>query len=86
MNTLPTIQDKLTGVSRGPGVYLMKDAAAKVIYIGKAKNIRKRLASYFKNSGQLNVRAGILATKISDFETIITRTGKRSTDPGVQSH
>lgn len=78
MNTLPTIQDKLTGVSREPGVYLMKDAAAKVIYIGKAKNIRKRLASYFKNSGQLNVRAGILATKISDFETIITRTEKEA--------
>ena len=76
--TQPTIQDKLTGVSREPGVYLMKDAAGKVIYIGKARNLRKRLASYFKNFGQLNVKAGILTTKISDFETIITRTEKEA--------
>ncbi len=78
MKTQPTIQDKLTGVSREPGVYLMKDAAAKVIYVGKASNLKKRLASYFKNSGQLDVKAGILATKISDFETIITRTEKEA--------
>jgi excinuclease ABC subunit C len=78
MNTQPTIRDKLAMVSQEPGVYLMKDAAAKVIYIGKARNLRKRLASYFINSGQLTVKAGILATKISDFETIITRTEKEA--------
>jgi len=78
MKTHPTIRDKLARASKEPGVYLMKDAAAKVIYIGKAKNLRKRLASYFKNSGQLNARAGILATKITDFETIITRTEKEA--------
>jgi excinuclease ABC subunit C len=78
MKTQPNIHDKLTGVSREPGVYLMKDAAGKIIYIGKARNLRKRLASYFKNSGQFNVKAGILATKISNFETIITRTEKEA--------
>jgi excinuclease ABC subunit C len=78
MKTQPTIRDKLARVSQEPGVYLMKDAAAKIIYIGKARNLRKRLASYFKNSGQLNVKAGILATKINDIETIITRTEKEA--------
>jgi excinuclease ABC subunit C len=78
VNTQPTIQDKLARASREPGVYLMKDAAGKVIYIGKARNLKKRLASYFKGSGQLNVKAGILATKISDIETIITRTEKEA--------
>jgi len=78
MKTQPGIQDKLARASREPGVYLMKDAAGKVIYIGKARNLKKRLASYFKNSGQLNVKAGILATKISDIETIITRTEKEA--------
>jgi excinuclease ABC subunit C len=78
MKMKSTIQDKLAGVSKEPGVYMMKDAAAKVIYIGKARNLRKRLAAYFKNSGQLTVKAGILATKISDFETIITRTEKEA--------
>ena len=78
MKTQTTIQDKLARASREPGVYLMKDAAGKVIYIGKARNLKKRLASYFKNSGPLNVKAGILATKISDIETIITRTEKEA--------
>jgi len=73
-----TILQKITRVSKEPGVYLMKDAAGKVIYIGKARNLRKRLVSHFKNSGQLNVKAGILATKISDIDTIITRTEKEA--------
>ena len=78
MKTQPTIRDKLARVSKEPGVYLMKNAAAKVIYIGKARNLRKRLASYFKNSGLVTVKAGILASKISDIETIITRTEKEA--------
>jgi excinuclease ABC subunit C len=78
MKPQPTIQDKLARVSKEPGVYLMKDAAGKVIYIGKARNLRKRLISHFKNSGQLNVKAGILATKISDIDTVITRTEKEA--------
>jgi excinuclease ABC subunit C len=78
MKNLANIQDKLKGVSREPGVYLMKDATAKVIYIGKARNLRKRLASYFKPSGQMNAKAGILSANISDFETIITRTEKEA--------
>ena len=78
MKPQPTIQDKLTRVSKEPGVYLMKDAAGKVIYIGKARNLRKRLVSHFKNSGQLNSKAGILASKISDIDTVITRTEKEA--------
>ena len=78
MKALPNIQDKLKGVSKEPGVYLMMDATGKVIYIGKARNLRKRLASYFKPAGQLNVKAGILSAKISDIETIITRTEKEA--------
>jgi excinuclease ABC subunit C len=78
MNELPNIPNKLNGVSQEPGVYLMKDASGKVIYVGKARNLRKRLASYFKPSGQLNVKAGILSAKISDIETIITRTEKEA--------
>jgi excinuclease ABC subunit C len=78
MKPQPTIQDKLARVSKEPGVYLMKDATGKVIYIGKARNLRKRLVSHFKNSGQSNIKAGILATKITDIETIITRTEKEA--------
>jgi excinuclease ABC subunit C len=78
MNTTTDIQEKLNIASREPGIYLMKDPEGKVIYIGKARNLKKRLASYFKNSGQLDIKVKILVDKIRDFETIITRTEKEA--------
>ena len=78
MNSHLPIQDKLTRVSHEPGVYLMKDAAGHVIYVGKARDLRKRLASYFKSASQLDRKVGILVNKISDFDTVITRTEKEA--------
>ncbi|MGD9322651.1 MAG: excinuclease ABC subunit UvrC [Desulfobacterales bacterium] len=78
MNSHLPIQDKLARVSHDPGVYLMKDAAGQVIYVGKARDLRKRLASYFKSAGQFDRKVGILVDKISDFDTIITRTEKEA--------
>lgn len=78
MNIETDIQEKLTRVSTEPGVYLMKDAAGAVIYVGKARNLKKRLASYFKDSGQLDIKVSILVDKINDFETVITRTEKEA--------
>ena len=72
------IQQKLTRVSGEPGVYLMKDTAGAIIYVGKARNLKKRLASYFKNSGQLDIKVNILVKKVKDFETVITRTEKEA--------
>ena len=72
------IQDILTRVSEEPGVYLMKDSAGEILYVGKARNLKKRLASYFKNSGQTELKVKILVDKISDIETIITRTEKEA--------
>ena len=78
MNPENDILTKLTRVSNEPGVYLMKDTAGAVIYVGKARNLKKRLASYFKNSGQLDIKVNILVKKIKDFETVITRTEKEA--------
>ena len=72
------ILKKLTRVSTEPGVYLMKDAVGTVIYIGKARNLKKRLSSYFKTSERLDIKAGILVNKIDDIETIITGTEKEA--------
>ena len=72
------IANKLRRVTNEPGVYLMKDASGAVIYIGKARNLKKRLSSYFKNSGRLDIKAGVLVAKIDDFETIITGTEKEA--------
>ena len=40
----------IAGLTRRPGVYLMQDRAGKIIYIGKAANLRNRVRSYFRGS------------------------------------
>jgi len=68
------LQAKLTAVSNKPGVYLMKDDAAQVIYIGKAANLKKRLSSYFQRPFHTDLKTGILVKKIKAFDTIVTGT------------
>ncbi len=66
--------EKLTIVSSGPGVYLMKDGKSRVIYVGKAKDLKKRLTSYFKRADYSDLKTGILVDKIVSFDTILTGT------------
>ena len=61
----------LAACSGRPGVYRMFDAQAKLLYVGKAKNLKKRLASYFRNTGQAPKTAALVA-KIAQVETTIT--------------
>ncbi|OQX27775.1 MAG: excinuclease ABC subunit C [Desulfobacteraceae bacterium IS3] len=72
MPTMPN--EKLSAAPSSPGVYLMKDAAGNVMYVGKARNLKKRLASYFKNPDLLDMKTSALVKKISSFETIVTGT------------
>lgn len=53
------------------GCYLMKDADGKVIYVGKAVNLRNRVRSYFHNSGQHAPKTYQLVRKIADIEWIV---------------
>ena len=64
----------LAGVSADPGVYLMKDASGKVIYVGKARNLKKRLNSYFNRPDHTDPKTAVLVKKIASIETIITAT------------
>jgi len=77
-----SIKDKLAKVSSQPGVYLMKDAYGKVIYVGKARSLKKRLASYFARIGnstsRMDMKTEILIRKISNFDTIVTNTEKEA--------
>lgn len=73
-----TIAQKLSRVGPQPGVYLMKDAAGTIIYVGKARNLKKRLAAYQKDSGQMDMKTGVLVKKLTDIETVITRTEKEA--------
>jgi len=63
----------LAHVNGRPGVYRMIDRHDKVIYVGKAKNLKKRLSSYFRRSG-LSTRILTLVNNINRIEVINTRT------------
>lgn len=54
-----------------PGVYLMKDASGEVLYIGKAKNLRNRIITYFQKQGDSRERIPFLMKKTTDIETIV---------------
>ena len=77
-----SIKAKLAKVSSLPGVYLMKDANGKVIYVGKAISLKKRLASYFARIGnstsRTDMKTEILIRNISGFDTIITDSEKEA--------
>lgn len=55
-----------------PGVYLFKGAKERVLYVGKAKNLRNRLMSYFQNSSNLDARKKRMVNIIKDFSYIVT--------------
>ncbi|MFD2189726.1 excinuclease ABC subunit UvrC [Pistricoccus aurantiacus] len=61
----------LSTVSESPGVYRMFDAAGDTLYIGKAKRLKARLASYFR--GALNAKTQALVSRIADIQVTITR-------------
>jgi excinuclease ABC subunit C len=65
--------DFLKTLTTRPGIYRMLDASGKVLYIGKARNLRKRVASYFRRSG-LGVKTQALVEQIADIEVTITHT------------
>lgn len=70
------IDNKLSLLPTLPGCYLMKDEHGKIIYVGKAKNLKNRVRSYFKQAH--NGKTQLLVNDIRDFETIITHTNKES--------
>ncbi len=63
----------LKHASTRPGVYKMYDADGKILYVGKAKNLKKRITSYFRASG-LDSKTMLLVSKIDHIETAITNT------------
>jgi len=60
-----------------PGIYLMKDKEGKVIYIGKAKNLRSRIMTYFRGADS-RYMVPFLISKIHDIECIVTETEKEA--------
>jgi excinuclease ABC subunit C len=65
------LHEKIRTLPAGPGVYLFHDADGKVIYVGKAKNLRSRVRSYFLEAAQANAKTGSLMREAVDLEYIL---------------
>ncbi|QBF34718.1 excinuclease ABC subunit C [Mycoplasmopsis phocirhinis] len=71
------LKNKLQLVPKQPGVYLWKDINNKIIYVGKAKNLNRRMQQYFE--GAINsYKTTALVQKINDFEIFIARNDKEA--------
>ena len=66
------ILEKYGQSPHGPGVYLMKDSKGQIIYVGKAKDLKKRLSSYFMARSGHDPKTKALLAIVKDFEIIIT--------------
>ena len=64
-------REKAAQLPESPGVYLFKDAGGTVVYVGKARNLRSRVRSYFLESRWSDAKTGSLAREIADLETIV---------------
>jgi len=70
--------EKIAKAPMAPGVYLLKDASGAILYIGKARQLKKRLAAYTKTACRMNAKTGALVDKIVDLETILTGSEKEA--------
>lgn len=66
------IKEKLSLLTTNPGCYLMKNSDGDIIYVGKAKNLKRRVSSYFNREHTGKTKA--LVSNIRDFEYIVTQT------------
>ena len=73
MNGLDIIKSKLANISNKPGIYQYLNSKNEILYIGKAKNLKKRISSYKKTSSLSN-RIQRMVYQINNIETIITKT------------
>lgn len=67
-----SLREKVESLPVGPGVYQHKDADGRVLYVGKAKNLRSRVRQYFQKSRSMDPRIETMLSKATDLEIIVT--------------
>ncbi len=70
--------DLIASTPHSPGVYLMLDKKSAVLYVGKAKDLFKRLSSYLRSAGSDHNKTSIMLSQVRKVDTIITRTEKEA--------
>ena len=72
------LRNKASQLPTGPGVYLYKDAAGTVLYVGKAKNLRSRVRSYFLEDRLADAKTGSLIREATDLDYILVDNEKEA--------
>ena len=72
------LQEKIRTIPSAPGVYLYKNAEGEVIYVGKAKNLRSRVGSYFHEGRWTDAKTGTLVRETADVEYIVVANNKEA--------
>ncbi|NEP67546.1 MULTISPECIES: excinuclease ABC subunit UvrC [Moorena] len=68
------LESRLKEIPLEPGVYLMRDHSASILYIGKSRKLRTRVRSYFRDSQPLSPRIAMMVGQVTDIEFIVTDT------------
>jgi len=72
METHPSISPEgLKRLPTGPGVYLFRDQGGEVLYVGKAKSLRPRIRSYFRNDSSHSIKTQELVRRVASLDTIV---------------
>lgn len=69
---LPYLREKTSRLTASPGVYIMKNSEHKIIYIGKAKNLKKRVTSYFRENPSHTPKVAAMVSNVYDYDFIVT--------------
>ncbi|MGN0654038.1 MAG: excinuclease ABC subunit UvrC [Oscillospiraceae bacterium] len=69
---LPFLREKTRQLTTSPGVYLMKDKTGKIIYVGKAKNLKNRVTSYFREHPDHLPKVAKMVSNVYDYDFIVT--------------
>jgi excinuclease ABC subunit C len=75
---MPVTEEFLKNLSTSPGVYLMTDRKGKILYVGKAGNLRNRVRSYFVKGGDERPTIRYLMERVDHIQTILTETEKEA--------
>jgi excinuclease ABC subunit C len=67
----PIIESRIKALPRRPGVYLFRDDAGEVLYVGKAKELRSRVRSYFRGDATHSIKTRELVRRVADLETLV---------------
>ncbi len=69
---LSYLQQKTLRLTTSPGVYIMKNSTGEIIYIGKAKNLKNRVSSYFRNNPDHTPKVAKMVENVFDYDFIVT--------------